>query len=135
MGHGRLDGIGVRDDDDGGAAVTLADALQCVHHPALHLGERLAFRFPNGESFTEMQGRIVDTLDRIRQRHLGATVVVVSHADPIKAAVAYSLGTPLDLFQRIFIAPCSVSAVVYGEGGPAVLTVNAVGSLAELRAS
>ncbi|TML39523.1 MAG: MSMEG_4193 family putative phosphomutase [Actinobacteria bacterium] len=93
------------------------------------------FRFPNGESFTEMQGRIVDTLDRIRQRHLGATVVVVSHADPIKAAVAYSLGTPLDLFQRIFIAPCSVSAVVYGEGGPAVLTVNAVGSLAELRAS
>jgi len=93
------------------------------------------FRFPNGESFTEMQGRIVDTLDRIRQRHLGATVVVVSHADPIKAAVAYSLGTPLDLFQRIFIAPCSVSAVVYGEGGPAVLTVNAVGSLAELRPS
>ena len=94
-----------------------------------------AFRFPNGESFTEMQCRIVDTLARIRQRHLGATVVVVSHADPIKAAVAHSLGTPLDLFQRIFIAPCSVSAVVYGEGGPAVLTVNAVGSLAELRAS
>jgi len=93
------------------------------------------FRFPNGESFAEMQCRIVTTLDRIRQRHPGGTVVVVSHADPIKAAIAHSLGTHLDLFQRIFIAPCSVSAVAYGDGGPVVLTVNAVGSLADLRAS
>jgi|SRR5438477_7300094 len=93
------------------------------------------FRFPNGESFSEMQARILATLDRIRQRHRGKTVVVVSHADPIKAAVAHALGTPLDLFQRIFIAPCSVSAVVYGEGGPTVLTVNAVGSFADLRPS
>jgi probable phosphoglycerate mutase len=52
--------------------------------------------------------------------------VAVSHADPIKAAVAHALGTPLDLFQRIYIAPASISAIAYRPEGPAVLTVNSV---------
>ena len=33
----------------------------------------------------------------------------VSHADPIKAAVAHALGTHLDLFQRIVISTCAIS--------------------------
>ena len=82
------------------------------------------FRFPGGESFTEMQHRIVSALDRLRAAHPGATIVCVSHADPIKAAVAHALGTPLDLFQRIVISPCSVSAVAWGGAGPIVLAVN-----------
>ena len=82
------------------------------------------FRFPNGESFTEMQTRITGTVARLRQRHPRGTVVVVSHADPIKAAVADALGTHLDLFQRIVISPCSVTTITYGNGGPIVLAVN-----------
>ncbi|HET7486753.1 MAG TPA: MSMEG_4193 family putative phosphomutase [Acidimicrobiales bacterium] len=93
------------------------------------------FRFPNGESFKEMHLRVTDTVARLRARHPGQTVVAVSHADPIKAAVADASGTPLDLFQRIVISPCSVSAVAYGDGGPMVLTVNSLGDLAELRPS
>jgi probable phosphomutase (TIGR03848 family) len=85
------------------------------------------FRFPGGESFTEMQTRISDTLARLRQAHPGQRIVCVSHADPIKAAVADALGTHLDLFQRIVISPCSITAIQYSEGGPAVLTVNSVG--------
>ena len=47
-----------------------------------------------------------------------------------------TLGTHLDLFQRIVISTCSVSAVAYAAGGPVVLTVNSTGgSLAELRPS
>ncbi len=82
------------------------------------------FRFPGGESFTEMQTRITGTLERLRAAHPGETVVAVSHADPIKAAVAAALGTHLDLFQRIVISPCSVTAILYGAEGPVVLTVN-----------
>ncbi len=94
------------------------------------------FRFPNGESFTEMQSRMVTALDRLRAAHPGGVVVAVSHADPIKAAVAHALGTHLDLFQRIVISTCSVSAIAYGPQGPAVLTVNSTGgSLAELQPS
>jgi probable phosphoglycerate mutase len=84
------------------------------------------FRFPGGESFTEMQTRMTAALARLADRHRGETVVAVSHADPIKAAVAHALGTPLDLFQRIVIAPASISAVACRLEGPAVLTVNSV---------
>ncbi len=55
--------------------------------------------------------------------------MAVSHADPIKAAVAQAAGTPLDLFQRLTVAPCSVSAIAYTGGGPFVLTVNSTASL------
>ena len=90
------------------------------------------FRFPGGESFLEMQTRMVSALSRLAALHPGQTVVAVSHADPIKAAVAQAAGTPLDLFQRLTVAPCSVSAIAYTGGGPFVLTVNSTASLQAL---
>lgn len=94
------------------------------------------FRFPSGESFTEMQTRITGAVASLVERHKGGVVIAVSHADPIKAAVADALGTHLDLFQRIVVSPCSVTAVAYGSGGPTVLTVNhTTGSLAEMKVS
>ena len=84
------------------------------------------FRFPGGESFPEMQVRMVSALARLAERHAGGVVVAVSHADPIKAAMANALGTHLDLFQRITISPCSASVISYGTGGPMVFTVNSV---------
>jgi len=85
------------------------------------------FRFPGGESFSEMQQRMVSTLDRLALAHRGKAVVAVSHADPIKAAVAHALGTHLDLFQRIVVSPCSVSAILHTTTGPIVLAVNSTG--------
>jgi len=90
------------------------------------------FRFPEGESFAEMQVRMTATLARLAARHRGETIVAVSHADPIKAALADALGTHLDLFQRIVISPCSVTAIWYSTGGPAVLTANSTGDLTAL---
>ena len=90
------------------------------------------FRFPAGESFTEMQARITTAIDGLRADYPGETVVAVSHADPIKAAVAHAMGTHLDLFQRIVVSPCSVSAILYSADGPIVLAVNSTGDLASL---
>lgn len=90
------------------------------------------FRFPGGESFLEMQTRMTTALARMVDRHRGETVIAVSHADPIKAVVAQAAGTPLDLFQRLTVAPCSVSALAYTGHGPFVLTVNSTDSLAAL---
>ena len=73
------------------------------------------------------------TLAGLAARHAGETVVAVSHADPIKAAVAHALGTPLDLFQRIMIGTASITAIAYRSSGAAVLTVNSMdGDLAAL---
>ena len=85
------------------------------------------FRFPEGESFAEMQQRMVTTLNKLVDAHPGQTIVAVSHADTIKAAVANAMGTHLDLFQRIVIGQCSISAIAYGFGGPMVLSVNSMG--------
>lgn len=93
------------------------------------------FRFPGGESFLEMQARITSTLTRLARLHPGETIVAVSHADPIKAAVAAAAGTHLDLFQRLVVSPCSVSALAYGVDGPHVLCVNSTATLAGLAIS
>jgi len=98
----------------------LAAWRQVQHTPS-------AFRFPGGESFAEMQTRICDTLGQLAARHRGGAIVAVSHADPIKAAVAQAVGTPLDLFQRLVVSPCSVTVIAYGGDGPVVLTVNSTG--------
>ncbi|HSE95936.1 MAG TPA: MSMEG_4193 family putative phosphomutase [Methylomirabilota bacterium] len=90
------------------------------HHPS-------GFRFPAGESFPEMQARVTAAVTRLVASHPGQAVVAVSHADPIKAAVAQALGTPLDLFQRIMVDTASVTAIAYRPVGPTVLTVNSTG--------
>ncbi|CAI3804072.1 MSMEG_4193 family putative phosphomutase [Pseudarthrobacter sp. MM222] len=117
--------VGLHECDKGdwtGATIAEVAALpqwQTVQHSPS------AFRFPNGESFTQMQARIVGALELLRAAHAGGVVVCFSHADPIKSAVAHALGTHLDLFQRIVISPGSVSAISYVEGqAPAVLMVN-----------
>ena len=94
------------------------------------------FRFPGGESFAEMQARALDAVAAIAARHSGETVVAVSHADVIKAVAAAAAGTPLDLFQRIVISPCSITAIAYHAAGPMLLTVNNTGEdLGSLRPS
>jgi probable phosphoglycerate mutase len=85
-----------------------------------------AFRFPGGESFAEMQVRIVGAVRRLCARHPGGTIVVVSHADPIKAALNDALGSHLDQFQRIVVSPCSISVVAYSDNGTIVLAVNTI---------
>jgi probable phosphomutase (TIGR03848 family) len=92
------------------------------------------FRFPEGESFLELQSRLTASVERICRVHPGEVVVAVSHADCIKAVLASALGVPLDLFQRIVVAPCSLSTVVYGSDGPAVLAMGSTGVPAGLPA-
>lgn len=86
-----------------------------------------AFRFPDGESFVELHARVVEALARIVARHPGETVVAVSHGDPIRVALAHALGVHLDHFQRVHVAPASISAVAYRPGSVSVLSVNSVG--------
>jgi len=90
------------------------------------------FRFPGGESFSEMSTRSMTAVLGLVKAHPGETIVAVSHADPIKAVVAAAAGIPLDLMQRLVISPCSVSALLFTGGGPAILCVNSTGSLGDL---
>jgi len=71
-------------------------------------------RPPGGESAWEMQVRMVGALEEIRRAFSGKTVAVVSHADPIRVAVAHYLGLPLDLYRRLAVSPASVTTLLFG---------------------
>lgn len=90
--------------------------------------------FPSGESIRNAQLRAVDACEQLVAAHGDATIVVVSHADIIKAVVAYYLAMPLDAFQRLRIDPASVTLLdLPSTGGPpTVHCVNHGGELPQL---
>jgi probable phosphoglycerate mutase len=84
------------------------------------------FQFPEGESFMDLQTRIVNALENIVKKHNKPKdiIAVVFHADPIKLAVAHFLGLPLDHFQRLSCDTGSVSALYVGEMGANLIKLN-----------
>ena len=85
---------------------------------------RSGTRASDGETMVEVQARFLRLVERLGAVHEGGTVVLVSHGDVIRAALAHYLGVHLDLFQRLEISPGSLSVVRVGEYGPEVLLVN-----------
>ena len=73
------------------------------------------FRFPNGETIREAQTRGMTTIEGLRGKHRGEAVLVCSHADLIRVVVAGYLGLPLDLYDRITIAPASTTVLLLGD--------------------
>jgi len=88
-------------------------------------------RFPGGEAIREMQTRAVADLDAIVAAHPSETVLVVSHADVIKAALAHYAGLHLDLFQRLVVSPASLSVVAFTPMGPRIICLNDVAHVPE----
>jgi probable phosphomutase (TIGR03848 family) len=91
-----------------------------------------AATFPGGESMGAMAARAIGAI-RGLDAHFATSAgedavwVACSHGDVIKAVLADALGMHLDLFQRLVVDPCSVSAIRYTEGRPFVLTQNDTG--------
>jgi probable phosphoglycerate mutase len=83
-------------------------------------------RFPDGESFAEAQGRVVAEIEALRQQHPGSrsAIACISHSDTLKLALAYYIGMPLDLFQRLTIEPASVSILRISDGYVHLLLLN-----------
>jgi probable phosphoglycerate mutase len=83
------------------------------------------FRFPGGETFAEGQQRICQELQIIAVQHAPPDLVACfSHADPIRLAVAYFIGMPLDMFQRLAISPGSLTVLHLGETSARLLALN-----------
>ena len=82
-------------------------------------------RFPEGETFMNAQQRIVQELETLAREYDPKDLIACfSHSDLIKLALSYYLGQPLDLFQRIMIAPGSISTLHLGEMGAQIINVN-----------
>ncbi|MFZ5784674.1 MAG: histidine phosphatase family protein [Pseudomonadota bacterium] len=81
-------------------------------------------RTAGGESFLDVQHRMVGALERLAQQHVGETVGLVTHADVIKAAILYHCGMRLDDWWRIEIAPASITRLAIDGYGARLLGMN-----------
>lgn len=91
------------------------------------------FRFPDGETLREVQSRAVAALERIRTQHVGEAVALFAHGDILRTVLAWYLGAPLDLFQRIVINTASISLIAFHHFGPRILVVNETGEIPQVR--
>ncbi|HEY7874789.1 MAG TPA: MSMEG_4193 family putative phosphomutase [Actinomycetota bacterium] len=85
-----------------------------------------AARFPDGETLREVQSRAVGEVEKLAGEHPKEAICCVSHGDVIKLIAAHYLGVHIDLFQRIVIAPASVSVISLGREAPHVLSLNSL---------
>ena len=81
---------------------------------------------PGGESFADVQARVVASVQDMATQHAGVSVVVVSHVGPIKALLCAAMAVPLTAARRMFLDSATVSVIDWGAdavdwGVPAVL--------------
>ncbi len=90
--------------------------------------------FPDGEGLATVSSRAAEAIRDVRLSAVkDQTVLICSHGDVIKAILADALGMHLDCFQRIVVAPASLSVVRYTALRPFVERVNDTGDLGSLR--
>ncbi|WP_406728338.1 histidine phosphatase family protein [Streptomyces sp. GD-15H] len=96
-----------------------------------------AAAFPGGESMRAMQTRAAEAVRewnaRVERDHgPDAVYLMCSHGDIIKSLVADALGLHLDLFQRVSVEPCSITAIRYTRLRPYLVRLGDTGDFASL---
>lgn len=81
-------------------------------------------RAPNGETMLEVQARFVLELQRLRRDLRDERIAVVSHGDPLRSALIYYLGMPMDNFLRLEISTASFSMLSLNDWGAEVRGLN-----------
>jgi broad specificity phosphatase PhoE len=106
------------------------DGLQFEDYPT-ELQEALltapaTVSFPGGESYELLRTRVVAALEELTMRHDGQTIGVISHAGPIRAALATWLSVSPGASFRIGQSFGAVNVVDWHDGAPFVQLVNGV---------
>jgi probable phosphomutase (TIGR03848 family) len=108
------------------------EELDAMREWTLFNSFRSVTRPPGGETAVEIQARMLAEIERLRAFHPDEMIVLVSHADVIRATLVYFAAIPLDLFHRIQIAPASVSILKLKDGGVHIARVNDTGDFSGL---
>lgn len=82
------------------------------------------FKFPNGESFLAAQRRVQRSLNSLSKKYPKSNILIVSHGDIIKMAVASTLNLELDKFQRIIVDPASITITVWQGKQKSLISLN-----------
>ena len=98
-----------------------------------------SYRPPGGESLAEVGVRVRAACEELfasdgAGARADADVVVVSHVSPIKAAVAWALGTGDQVAWRLYLAPGSITRISWGVDAPLLQRYNEVVPLTDVSA-
>jgi len=81
-------------------------------------------RFPNGESFTDMKGRVLRTLDLLLSRHRNQSIAIVTHAGVIRLILAQALCIPDNQIFKLAQGYGAINRIAYFDQGPVVQLMN-----------
>ncbi len=88
----------------------------------------------NGESVAQLQQRIGDTLRTIAEENEGKTVVVATHATPIRTFMHLCSGLPLSEMKNIpWVSNASVTTAVYENGSFTIVEAGHDAHLGDMR--
>jgi probable phosphoglycerate mutase len=81
---------------------------------------------PGGETMAQIQSRIASEMIRLKNAFPDQHIALFSHGDPIRAALCYWLGMPLDYLLRLEVAPGSVSIVSVDDSFAIIRSMNVI---------
>jgi broad specificity phosphatase PhoE len=91
------------------------------------MGDPVTESIPGGENIGAVRDRIVASVSQaLADNELGASIMVVSHAGPLRVLLAHYLGMNLIHYHRLRLSPASLSILRFESeaGVPRVLTIN-----------
>jgi probable phosphoglycerate mutase len=109
------------------------DELETIQKWKLFHTFRSGTRIPRGEHMIEIQMRMVSEIERLREKHPNGTVAIVSHGDPIRTAIVYYAGMPMDFMLRLNISTASVSIITVDDWGAQIQCINDTDEIPELK--
>jgi len=83
-----------------------------------------AFRFPQGESFKELEERIESLLKDLSRKYPKETILIITHGDIVKIAASLTVGSGLNNFQKFAVDPSSLTTLSWGSKARMLLTFN-----------
>jgi probable phosphoglycerate mutase len=82
---------------------------------------------PGGERLTDVRDRIVSAVTQaLTDNELGAHIIIVSHAGPLRVLLAHYFGMALADYHRLRLSPASLSLLRFESerGAPRILALN-----------
>ena len=80
------------------------------------------------ESFAEVQKRIFDMVDFVKNKHKDENVVLVTHMDPIKAVIGKILSLQPEILFQLIIANASLNIIMFDDQNYYLSSINSMNS-------
>ena len=79
---------------------------------------------PGGESLAQFQNRVVDSMEKVVERHKGQSGIVVCHGGTIRVWLAFLLDMPLGRNRRLEVDNTSLSRIRFYDENPVIRGIN-----------